>query len=66
MKRAAPKTIRASIGSIIGMIYEKLSGNDLDISTNQFQKLSPKKADKLKLLMNNSKKTQQYDSTSRT
>ena len=53
------KTIRQRIGAIIGVAYEKLSENDLAVSTNQFQKLSPKKADELKQLMSNLKKTRQ-------
>ena len=53
------KTIRQRIGAIIGIAYEKISEKNLNISSNQFQKLSPKKAHKLKQLMNNLKKTQQ-------
>jgi hypothetical protein len=53
------KTIRQRIGAITGMAYEKFSENDWTISTNQFQKLSPKKAAELKQLMSNLKKTQQ-------
>ena len=53
------KTIRQRIGAILGIAYENLSENDLSISTNQFQKLSPKKANELKPLMSNLKKTRQ-------
>ena len=53
------KTIRQRIGAIIGIAYEKISEKNLSISTNQFQKLSPKKAHELKQLMTNLKKTRQ-------
>ena len=53
------KTIRQHVGAIIGIACEKLSENDLSITSNQFQKLSPKKADELKQLMSNLEKARQ-------
>ncbi len=53
------KTIRQRIGAIIGIAFEKLSEEDLNVSTNQFGELSPKKATELKQLTSNLKEIRQ-------